>query len=254
MNAPLTAAEIAQASFEAPEPLVSWIRDQPKRPICDVPWLGGSVVLSNGDVYFCCFSGTKVGNVNETSFQDIWNGGTMQGIRQALIEGQLPTECRSGSCPIYRRDDRHYVVERMNSPHMPPQADGTRQLDDVIRETRASLSTVRLQLSKGCSAQSLQLSLRLDMATPDLVADLFVAIDGPTGNRRFLPDHLFAVPYAAEVDCSRTLAIELDTHGLGDFMESPGLYRLCAALFEPRSNPNILANCYWSAMESFRLG
>lgn len=254
MNAPLPAAAMPQAALEAPEPSVGWIRDQPRRPLCDVPWLGGSVVLSNGDVYFCCFSGAKVGNVNEATFYDIWNGGIMQGIRQSLIEGQLPTECRSGSCPIFRGDDRHYLIERMNSPHMPPKADGTRELDDTIRQTRFGLAAVRLQLAKGGTAQNPLFSVQLDLGCQDLVADLFVAVDGPTGRRVFLPGHDFAVPYAVGVDCSRPLSLELDTQSLGDFLEAPGLYRLCAALFEPSSNPNILAYCFWAGTESFRIG
>jgi len=254
MNAPLPASSVPQPRLDPPEPSVSWIRDQPRRPLCDVPWLGGSLVLSNGDVYFCCFSGTKVGNVNEATFQDIWNGGTMQGIRQSLIEGQLPTECRSGSCPIFRGDDRHYLVERMLSPHMPPQADGSRALDDTIRTTRASLAAVQLQLGKGGTDQSPRLSLSLDLACSGLVADLFIAIDGPTGRRRFLPGFDFAVPYAEGVDCSRTLSLALDTSALGDFLETPGLYRLCAALFEPSGNPNILAYCYWAGTETVRIG
>ena len=55
-------------------------------------------------------------------------------------------------------------------------------------------------------------------------------------------------------DAAQPLAIDLDTQGLGDFLETPGLYRLCVALFEPGSNPNILAYCFWAGIESFRIG
>jgi hypothetical protein len=240
---------------EQPAPSVSWIRDAPARPICDVPWLGGSLVLSGGDVSFCCFSSAVVGNVNETPFRDIWNGATMQRIRQSLIAGVLPPECAAPRCPIYRRDDRHYLVERMNSPHVQTLPDGELKVDQAILATRASMKDTRLQLHKSGGAYDLSLSLQLDFAAADqpVSADLFIAIDSPAGGRRFLPNHDFAVPHSEAITCDGSQRVAVDSAALDEFLAAPGLYRLCAALFECGANPNILANCYWAATESFRI-
>ena len=79
----------------------TWLENLPPRPLCDIPWLGRAVVLSSGDVNFCCSSDAVVGNVNKEPLEEIWRGATMQGIRRSLAAQVLPPQCR-----CHRRNDR----------------------------------------------------------------------------------------------------------------------------------------------------
>jgi len=242
---------------DTPEPVVDWITDAPPKPICDVPWLGGSIVLSTGDVNFCCFSGVFVGNVNERPFREIWNGPVMQRIRQSLIAGTLPPECRSGSCPIYRGDDRHYLLERMDGNNVEKLPDGEVRVVEKMRLARGQFGATRLTVPAEPLSLGATFALRLELACADpaLTADLFVSIAAPEGGLAFLPGAVdFALPYGCELPCAGSaLDIAVDTAEHEAFFATPGLYRVCAALFEPGSNPNLLANCYWAATKTFRL-
>ena len=64
---------------------------------CRAPW-EWSVITTNGDVLPCCFGAPPVGNLNDTSFEEIWNGGEMQALRQALSENRMPRACEKGLC------------------------------------------------------------------------------------------------------------------------------------------------------------
>jgi hypothetical protein len=257
MTAPVRGAPEAVEPAEADqhEPLVTWISDAPRKPLCDVPWLGGSIVMSTGDVNFCCFSGAVVGNVNVRSFQEIWNGSAMQRIRQSLISGSLPPECRSGSCPIYRGDDRHYLLERMSGGNEEQLANGERRTAAKIVAARSRLLDSRIRARKPAPGGQYLFDLDLVGGGEELTADLFVAIESTAGQRRFLPDlEEFAVPLAVGLACeSGSIPIELDTAEQGAFFDTPGLFRLCAALFECGTNPNLLSNCYWAGSLSFRV-
>lgn len=63
---------------------------------CFFPWLSFSI-LYNGDVVPCCmFEGIrscKLGNINEKSVIDIWEGVPFQKLRQLMIKKKAPSLC-----------------------------------------------------------------------------------------------------------------------------------------------------------------
>lgn len=227
-------------------PHVSWIEGAPKPPVCDVPWLGTSVVLSDGNVNFCCFSDAVVGSVKTATFDEVWNGPTMRRIRRDLSAQRFPQECQSSSCPLYRGDQLSYLLKRMDGPFgmratgtPDPHAELRRQLQD---------STVSVTASRAGGDQQVTVDLRFSGHW--IAADLYLALRSPGGGAlRFLPGgEPFALPSVVDIQLSgqtpsRSIVIEPS----GDaWFGSPGTYELCAALFVRYSNPNLLSNCYWS--------
>ena len=62
---------------------------------CPLPWINAEL-HSNGNIYFCCANGIILGNVNEQSFDEIWNGGTATSLREAFISGEMAGCIESG--------------------------------------------------------------------------------------------------------------------------------------------------------------
>ncbi|MBK1839398.1 SPASM domain-containing protein [Azospirillum sp. YIM B02556] len=81
------------------------------RGACPEPWRS-AVVLGNGDVMACCIPGTRMGNLRETSMEELWNGPAYQAFRLAVNSAEPPAACRT--CPIYRdpRDADSYLQHR----------------------------------------------------------------------------------------------------------------------------------------------
>lgn len=89
------------------------------RRSCPEPWRS-AVVLGNGDVMACCIPGTRMGNLRETSMEELWNGPAYQVFRLAVNSAEPPTACRI--CPIYRdpRDAESYLPHRaLRAPQAP---------------------------------------------------------------------------------------------------------------------------------------
>lgn len=232
---------------------VIWIDAQPRRPLCDVPWLGTVVVLSDGNVNFCCFSSVSVGNVNKESFEQIWNGLIMRRIRHALSKQQLPPECQSTACPFYRGDDLHYIFERMDGPNR-FQVTKTHDPHFAIREglQGSDLLLTNEETGSGCV---LDVELEFHYKGGHMVADLFLAVRHPDGGIRFLPNgEEYAVPFSTHIEF-REDKVPLRFEVLKQRLDSTiaGDYHICAALFERNSNPNLLSNCYWSANKTVEL-
>lgn len=226
---------------------VPWIRPDGSRPLCDVPWLGTSIVQSDGSVNFCCFSSTTVGNVNEQSFQEIWNGSAMIEIRESLSQGRLPAACRSTSCPMFRGDDLHYLFDRMEGPHRFRRT-GTHDPHRRIREQLAGTTLVTSRDSVRIGG-TLNVALQVRYRGEPLAADLFVGIVAPDGTIRFLPEFEdYAIPLSMSLELNGTRdsrEIPLFDRRV-DMFGPPGVYEFCAALFDRDSNPNLPSNCYWA--------
>jgi hypothetical protein len=209
------------------------------------------VVLSDGNVNFCCFSSAIVGNVNQQPFLEVWNGTIMRRIRQTLSEQRFPPECQSTSCPLYRGDKLSYLVERMAGPHRFEVA-GTH---DPHLAVRTGLQGSQLALRRGTirpgEADTLTITLRYEGAP--LRADLFVGVRFPEGHIQFLPRReSYAVPFIAGLALREDSAPEppLFQLAFGPWPD-PGAYRVTVALFEADSNPNLLSNCYWAESRGF---
>lgn len=71
-------------------------------------------VTSAGDVYPCCVAegdDLRLGNLNDSNFDSIWNGPTSQDLRRAMLTHDLPKLCRSCSF--------HTAWISPEMPHMP---------------------------------------------------------------------------------------------------------------------------------------
>jgi len=69
---------------------------------CDRPWTG-LLVNHDGLVRFCCAESNILGNLDDQSFDEIWNGGTATALRRLFLEGRLPEGCRR--CPEMTRSN-----------------------------------------------------------------------------------------------------------------------------------------------------
>lgn len=231
---------------------IPWIKSAPKQPLCDVPWVGTAVVLSDGSVNFCCFSDAAVGNVNQQPFEKIWNGHAMQRIRKTLAAGQLPIECHSTACPFYRGDKSHFIYERMDGSDQsmvpreyPPPAQARVQ----IRGSRLKIRKPEIRTGESC-----EFVLELQWCGAPGVADVFVGV-GLGQKMNFLPNFdAFAVPYLCEIKLAESKApIIIKGRVRAEYLQVHGNYQLCAALFAPESNPYIQANSYWSDTQGFTI-
>jgi hypothetical protein len=232
---------------------VSWIEGTPRRPLCDVPWLGTSVVLSDGNVNFCCFSDAMVGNVNQQSFEEIWDGPVMRKIRHELVEQRFPQECQSTSCPLYRGDQFSYLLDRMDGLHS-FRLKGTH---DPHAEHRRLLGECAVQVEPPPAAgEGPRVRVRLKYQGKWLAADLFAGVRDPDGTLSFLPDATpYAAPFASGIELTQNAApVELELWSGSVAPLAPGRYEFCVALFARDSNPNLLSNCYWAETLNLTLG
>jgi|GEM_PF-568075 len=72
----------------------------------------------NGDVRFCCFwTGKPIGNLLKNDLLELWNHPEFQELRQSLIKGEIPEDCRN--CHILgihnpERIRENYALEVQN--------------------------------------------------------------------------------------------------------------------------------------------
>ena len=220
----------------------TWLENLPLRPLCDIPWLGRAVVLSSGDVNFCCSSDAVVGNVNKEPLEEIWRGATMQGIRRSLAAQVLPPQCRTSSCPIHRGDVATYLHQRM---------DGL--VPDHALQRRESLRRELVATRWECGAtvragERVAVRVGLPALTQGQEVDVFLAFSAPDGALCFAPDGTdYPLPalrkeYAGGSErCLELPAFEWP-RGL-----ATGSWTVCVALFVFDSSPAAIANCLWSA-------
>lgn len=77
---------------------------------CQMPWKG-LMVESEGSVKVCCFTSPYVGNLNQQSFDEIWNGAPLQALRRSFLEGAPPEGCRT--CFIFMQHQEHEAREAL---------------------------------------------------------------------------------------------------------------------------------------------
>ncbi|MCA8969614.1 MAG: radical SAM protein [Planctomycetes bacterium] len=72
---------------------------------CSKPWTS-MLVMTNGDVFNCCWQDRPIGNMNHASAWDIWNSTTLQEIRESTAAGVPHKKCvnsRGNLCPYLGR-------------------------------------------------------------------------------------------------------------------------------------------------------
>jgi len=64
---------------------------------CPYPW-DWVMITADGEVRPCCYAKAPVGNLNDNTFEEIWNGRTMLEIRYFIDHEQLHSACRGAPC------------------------------------------------------------------------------------------------------------------------------------------------------------
>ena len=67
--------------------------------ICNHPWTHFEVNNPNGDVTMCCDNNTVLGNVNDQTTEEIWNGDDYQAIRRDMRDRGAHAICPH-TCPV----------------------------------------------------------------------------------------------------------------------------------------------------------
>lgn len=219
-----------------------WLDDLPRRPLCLVPWNGQVIVYANGNVEFCCYTTTIIGNVHERPVEELLRGPLMTRVRETLIAQEYPPECRTLSCPLYNNHDYPYMIEQIEGTYSPR----LRGTDDPHAAVREALAGTHLDVE--VAADSCRMTLRIAYQGPPIVADLFAAFRLPDGHVRFLPD-LEAMGVPAELGLPLTADESLNVtvfEGPLPAGGTPQNYEVCAALFVSGTFPTQPAHCYWS--------
>lgn len=70
------------------------IKKEHKRNICLSPW-EHVFIFATGDVSICCEAPRNFGNLNEVSFESIWNGKEMNEFRRFMATGNYDKKCKT---------------------------------------------------------------------------------------------------------------------------------------------------------------
>jgi radical SAM protein with 4Fe4S-binding SPASM domain len=79
---------------------------------CLDPWYQ-PFIRTNGDIWPCCWFYGSLGNVNETSFDQLMNGPTFKELRRELLTGQLRKSCVE--CPSRSITTPDKLIARLRS-------------------------------------------------------------------------------------------------------------------------------------------
>ena len=80
--------------------------DSMSKFVCKHPWSHFEVNNPNGDVTMCCNNDTVLGNVNEGSLSEIWNGPDFQNMRRRMQDEGAHAFCPP-TCPVLQGGKRY---------------------------------------------------------------------------------------------------------------------------------------------------
>lgn len=95
LNAPVPPANPDALAEAGAEPLVLSSEDEEPLRLpfaCSEPWSNLNINAS-GDVRACCFNDQNLGNLNQLTIEEIWNGPGYTGLRRDMAEGRVPPTC-----------------------------------------------------------------------------------------------------------------------------------------------------------------
>lgn len=76
-------------------------QSEKKDYFCEEPWTGLFTIVESGDVLLCpCYLKMRIGNVHDSSMQEIWNAPELVEIRESFRRGELPEPCQGERCPV----------------------------------------------------------------------------------------------------------------------------------------------------------
>jgi len=102
-----------------------------KKFVCDYPWTHLEVNNPNGDVTACCDNNTVLGNVNESTVDEIWNGEGYRTMRRRMREEGAHALCPY-TCPVLVGGKRYKDLEwyRDLDPETPAHANAARNREE----------------------------------------------------------------------------------------------------------------------------
>lgn len=81
-----------------------------KKFVCDHPWTHFEVNNPNGDVTMCCDNNTVLGNVNDGTVAEIWNGDGFRRIRERMCDEGAHAMCPH-TCPVLQGGKRYQNLD-----------------------------------------------------------------------------------------------------------------------------------------------
>ncbi len=91
-------------------PVKHWREDDIHAP-CEVPW-ATAAITANGDVMACCMPGTVLGNLNDQTLGDIWNGPEFASFRSRVNSHNPPAPCRNCGMARVHNNRKAYAPVR----------------------------------------------------------------------------------------------------------------------------------------------
>jgi MoaA/NifB/PqqE/SkfB family radical SAM enzyme len=76
------------------------------------PW-HWMVITNDGDVLPCGHGAKPIGNLRESTAEEVWNGPVLREVRAAILLGRVHPVCRSKECP-YQRPNHAFPVAAAN--------------------------------------------------------------------------------------------------------------------------------------------
>lgn len=95
-------------------PTERWRHDDIHTP-CEVSF-ATAAITGNGDVMACCMPGTVIGNLNEQSLDEIWNGPEFAAFRMRVNTPNPPAPCRNCGMARVPNNRKAYAPVRYNPP------------------------------------------------------------------------------------------------------------------------------------------
>jgi MoaA/NifB/PqqE/SkfB family radical SAM enzyme len=84
-----------------------------KKFVCKHPWAHFEINNPNGEVTMCCNNDTVLGNVNDASIEEIWNGKTFQATRKRMRDEGAHVMCPH-TCPVLQGGKKYETLDWVN--------------------------------------------------------------------------------------------------------------------------------------------
>jgi len=109
-NAILSEAEKYKDGFSVNLPLKFQIYQKSDNVACRDPWEFFYTEVQ-GSVNPCCLAGNHIGNLNDSSFEDIWNSGGYFMLREGIVTGNIHTWCKN--CLKYDKNNVNKLLSHI---------------------------------------------------------------------------------------------------------------------------------------------
>ena len=111
-----------------------------KKFICKHPWSHFEINNPNGDVTMCCNNNTVLGNVNESTVKDIWNGEKFQKVRTQMVKDGAHSMCPH-TCPVLQGGKKYENLDWYKELS----EDGEQRQNAELNETEFKNQEVKLE-------------------------------------------------------------------------------------------------------------